>query len=136
MAGEMTMHRRNFLLTSAFVPAALAASKSDFAAPAYEAPLFDLHKFSKTPIKSKSIEWLRAGKVLANQQLKVVFENDVLAVLDGRGGAGSRPGRPGRGGRRRGRGAGGRAGRAGGRPRQPRSMMGVSQRFDRAPTRR
>src|SRR6185436_18534932 len=62
MAGEMTMHRRDFLLTSAFAPAALAAAKSDFSAPAYEAPLFDLHKFSKTPIKIKSIELLRAGK--------------------------------------------------------------------------
>jgi hydroxycarboxylate dehydrogenase B len=29
------------------------------------------------------INWLRAGKVLANQTLKVVFENDVIAVVDG-----------------------------------------------------
>jgi uncharacterized oxidoreductase len=29
------------------------------------------------------ISWLRAGEVVANQTLKVVFENDVLAVTDG-----------------------------------------------------
>jgi len=34
------------------------------------------------------IEWLRAGKVLANQTLEVVFENDAIAVVDGRFGFG------------------------------------------------
>jgi hydroxycarboxylate dehydrogenase B len=29
------------------------------------------------------IDWLRAGKVLANRELAVVFENDALAVVDG-----------------------------------------------------
>lgn len=34
------------------------------------------------------IAWLRAGKVLANQTLTTVFENDVLAVVDGQFGFG------------------------------------------------
>jgi hydroxycarboxylate dehydrogenase B len=34
------------------------------------------------------IEWLRAGKVLANQSLKVVFENAAIAVVDGQYGFG------------------------------------------------
>jgi uncharacterized oxidoreductase len=34
------------------------------------------------------IDWLRTGKVLANQTLKVVFENEVLAVVDGQFGFG------------------------------------------------
>jgi uncharacterized oxidoreductase len=34
------------------------------------------------------IDWLRAGKVLANQTLEVVTETDVLAVVDGRFGFG------------------------------------------------
>ncbi len=34
------------------------------------------------------VEWLRAGKVLPNQTLKVVFENDVIAVVDGQFGFG------------------------------------------------
>lgn len=34
------------------------------------------------------IDWLRAGKVLANQQLQVVVENDVIAVVDGQYGFG------------------------------------------------
>ena len=34
------------------------------------------------------IDWLRAGKVLANQALEVVFENDALAVVDGQFGFG------------------------------------------------
>jgi uncharacterized oxidoreductase len=34
------------------------------------------------------IDWLRSGKVIANQSLKVVFENDVLAVVDGQFGFG------------------------------------------------
>lgn len=37
---------------------------------------------------STYISFLRAGKVLANQQPRVVFENDCLAVLDGRFGFG------------------------------------------------
>src|SRR2546430_3697709 len=62
MADAMTMNRRSFLQASAFAPAALGAGRTEFAAPAYEAPLFDLHKFSKSPIKIKSIELLNAGK--------------------------------------------------------------------------
>src|SRR5262249_41795857 len=34
------------------------------------------------------IEWLRAGKVRANQELKVVFENPVIAVVDAQFGFG------------------------------------------------
>ena len=34
------------------------------------------------------VRWLKEGKVLANQSLQVVFENDVLAVTDGRQGFG------------------------------------------------
>jgi hydroxycarboxylate dehydrogenase B len=34
------------------------------------------------------IEWLRAGKVLANQAIKIDFENDALAVVDGQFGFG------------------------------------------------
>src|ERR1700728_4161681 len=34
------------------------------------------------------IDWLRAGKVLANRSLAVVFENDALAVVDGQFGFG------------------------------------------------
>jgi uncharacterized oxidoreductase len=34
------------------------------------------------------IDWLRAGKVLANQRLEIVFENDAIAVVDGRFGFG------------------------------------------------
>jgi uncharacterized oxidoreductase len=34
------------------------------------------------------IDWLRTGKVIANQTPAVVFENDVIAVLDGRAGFG------------------------------------------------
>jgi uncharacterized oxidoreductase len=34
------------------------------------------------------VRWLREGKVLANQSLKVVFENDALAVTDGQFGFG------------------------------------------------
>jgi hydroxycarboxylate dehydrogenase B len=34
------------------------------------------------------VVWLRAGKVLANQELTIVFENDALAVVDGQFGFG------------------------------------------------
>jgi uncharacterized oxidoreductase len=34
------------------------------------------------------IDWLRAGKVIANQTLEIVFENDAIAVVDGRFGFG------------------------------------------------
>src|SRR5437870_6653458 len=34
------------------------------------------------------VDWLRAGKVVANQELKVVFENEVIAVTDGQFGFG------------------------------------------------
>jgi hydroxycarboxylate dehydrogenase B len=34
------------------------------------------------------IDWLRAGKVLANQSLQIVFETDVIAVVDGQYGFG------------------------------------------------
>ncbi len=34
------------------------------------------------------VQWLRAGKVLANRTLQVVFENEVLAVVDGQFGFG------------------------------------------------
>jgi len=34
------------------------------------------------------VQWLKAGKVLANQSIKVVFENDAIAVVDGQSGFG------------------------------------------------
>lgn len=34
------------------------------------------------------VDWLRAGKVLANQQITIAFENDVIAVVDGNYGFG------------------------------------------------
>jgi uncharacterized oxidoreductase len=34
------------------------------------------------------VDWLRTGKVRANQQLKVVFENDVIVIADGQFGFG------------------------------------------------
>ena len=34
------------------------------------------------------IDWVRAGKVLANQNIKIVFENDAIAVVDGQYGFG------------------------------------------------
>jgi uncharacterized oxidoreductase len=45
----------------------------------------DSHGVIRVPIY---VNWLRAGKVLANQALKVVFENDALAVVDGQFGFG------------------------------------------------
>jgi len=45
----------------------------------------DSHGVIRVPIY---IQWLRAGKVLANQQLRVVFQNDVIAVADGQYGFG------------------------------------------------
>ena len=37
---------------------------------------------------ARYIEWIQDGKVLANQQVKVILENDMLAVLDGQFGLG------------------------------------------------
>ena len=34
------------------------------------------------------VDWLRTGKVYANKAIKVVFENDVIAVVDGEFGFG------------------------------------------------
>jgi uncharacterized oxidoreductase len=45
----------------------------------------DSHGVIRVPIY---IEWLRAGRVIANQQLKIVFENEVIAVVDGQFGFG------------------------------------------------
>jgi uncharacterized oxidoreductase len=45
----------------------------------------DSHGVIRVPIY---IQWLREGKVLANQKLKVVFENDVIAIVDGQFGFG------------------------------------------------
>lgn len=45
----------------------------------------DSHGVIRVPIY---IEWLKEGKVLANQQMDVVFENDCLAVCDGQFGFG------------------------------------------------
>jgi L-alanine-DL-glutamate epimerase-like enolase superfamily enzyme len=57
------MHRRNFLqLAAALAPTARLRAGEAYAAPAYEAPLFHLHRFSRTPIKIKSLELLRHGK--------------------------------------------------------------------------
>jgi len=55
----MSISRRGFLGT---VPAALAfAAKEEKVVPAYEKPLFDLHKASSSPVRIKSIELLRIG---------------------------------------------------------------------------
>src|SRR4029077_4149278 len=37
---------------------------------------------------STYVQWLRAGKVLADRTIQVVFENDVIAILDGQFGFG------------------------------------------------
>ena len=37
---------------------------------------------------ARYIQWLQEGKVLANQEVKVILENDILAVLDGQFGLG------------------------------------------------
>src|SRR5262245_23073615 len=34
------------------------------------------------------IEWLRAGKVVPNQSIKILFQNEVIAVVDGQYGFG------------------------------------------------
>ena len=34
------------------------------------------------------VDWLRAGKVLANRSMQIVFENEVIAVVDGQFGFG------------------------------------------------
>ena len=66
------MNRRRFLQSSGLAPALAAAapggttsyrnSKAEGVKPEYENPVFGLEKFSKTPIKVKSIELLRVGK--------------------------------------------------------------------------
>src|SRR5436189_3803328 len=45
----------------------------------------DSHGVIRTPIY---VRWLNEGKVRANQQLAVIFENDAVAVVDGRMGLG------------------------------------------------
>jgi uncharacterized oxidoreductase len=45
----------------------------------------DSHGVIRVPIY---IQWLREGKVLANQELKIVFENDCIAIVDGQYGFG------------------------------------------------
>ena len=45
----------------------------------------DSHGVIRVPIY---IQWLREGKVLANQELKTVFENEVIAIVDGQYGFG------------------------------------------------
>jgi L-alanine-DL-glutamate epimerase-like enolase superfamily enzyme len=46
----------------AFVKAGAALAASGYAAPSYEAPLFNLHQFSRTPVKIKSVDLVRSGK--------------------------------------------------------------------------
>jgi uncharacterized oxidoreductase len=45
----------------------------------------DSHGVIRVPVY---IQWLRAGQVRANQSLKVIFENDALAIVDGQFGFG------------------------------------------------
>jgi uncharacterized oxidoreductase len=45
----------------------------------------DSHGVIRVPIY---IQWLREGKVLANQELRVVFQNDCIAIVDGQFGFG------------------------------------------------
>lgn len=40
----------------------------------------DSHGVIRTPIY---VQWLREGKVVANQEAKIVFENDTIAIIDG-----------------------------------------------------
>jgi len=56
------MNRRQFLASS--FPLVLAAAEKDFPriVPAYEAPLFSLHKQFRAPVKIASVEYLRNGK--------------------------------------------------------------------------
>ena len=56
------VHRRHFLFSS--LPLALHAAEKDFpkTVPAYEAPLFSLHKQFRAPVKIASVEYLRNGK--------------------------------------------------------------------------
>ncbi len=45
----------------------------------------DSHGVIRTPIY---VRWLQEGKVLANQKIEIVFENDAMALVDGRMGLG------------------------------------------------
>ena len=59
------MKRRAFLQSlsaATAAPLAAYAEKVAYNAPAYEAPLFHLHRFSKTPIRVKSLDLLQHGK--------------------------------------------------------------------------
>src|SRR4051812_39590770 len=53
------MNRRTFLMSSL---SASAAATLGFAAPDYEQPLFNLHKFFPNPVKIASIDLLQSGK--------------------------------------------------------------------------
>ena len=57
------MNRRNFLAASAGLAFASASEAADegSAAPDYQKPLFNLHRFSNSPIKIASIDLLQSG---------------------------------------------------------------------------
>ncbi len=68
MLGETILNRRNFIKGSgsalfgmASAGALLAATKEKRVVPEYERPIFNLHQFSKQPVKIASIELLRNG---------------------------------------------------------------------------
>ncbi len=64
-----------------------AAEAERIAAHLVEANLVGHDSHGVIRIKSY-VEWLRAGKVLANQSLQMVFENESIAVVDGQFGFG------------------------------------------------
>jgi hydroxycarboxylate dehydrogenase B len=80
--------RLNRLVSAMFAAAGCAPSEQErIAHYLVEANLVghDSHGVIRAPTY---IEWLRAGKVLANQSLKIVFENEAMAVVDGQFGFG------------------------------------------------
>jgi uncharacterized oxidoreductase len=82
-------HRRlDELITAIFTAAGCGASEAAVVSEhLVQANLtgHDSHGVIRTPIY---VQWLAEGKVLANQRLDVILENDMLAVVDGRMGLG------------------------------------------------
>jgi len=82
-------HERLRTLTSAIFQAAgcQADEAERIAVHLVEANLVghDSHGVLRVP---SYVQWLRTGKVLANRSIEVVFENDVIAVVDGQFGFG------------------------------------------------
>ena len=80
---NLSHDRLQQLVTSIFQHAGCQAAEAQrIAMRLVEANLVghDSHGVIRTPIY---VQWLRDGKVRANQRAKVVFENDAIAVIDG-----------------------------------------------------